>query len=74
MAIRPWREERQPAIFAAGSHDFIIFQVIYKIIGFRDSGKAYRTELFKSIVHFFNFAHRSPFYSRKKSLAKTQSR
>jgi hypothetical protein len=57
MAIRPGRKERHPAIFASGSHDFIVFQVVDKIIGFGNRGKAYRAEFFKSIIYFFYFTH-----------------
>jgi hypothetical protein len=57
MTIRPGRKESPPAILAAGTHDFVVFQVVHKIIGFRNSGKAYRTEFFESIVYFFYLAH-----------------
>jgi hypothetical protein len=62
MTIRPGRKESHPAILASGTHDFVVFQVVHKIIGFGNSGKAYRTEFFESIVYFFYLGHRlSPF-------------
>jgi hypothetical protein len=43
--------------FAAGAHDFAVFQVVNEIIGFGYSGKTNGPEFLKAIINLFGFTH-----------------
>jgi hypothetical protein len=57
VTISPGREENHPTVFASGSHNLALLQIVDEVIDFGDRCEAYGSKFLKTIIDLFCLAH-----------------